>query len=451
MIETAEEDWNPSQWQWLTSTASTTLMCAGLGAGKSTAGIAKCLLLKGANGRLPGLIIAQTYGALYNNIVDPMMSMLERSLPEQLVPRIVGRNTGKDHMLWADNSKTLIRSAEKPKSYDGANAAWLYGDEIRHWKKEAHEIAIARVRIKTAPLMQKAFTSTPGMGWMSEEFDTDKPGREVIRCGTIENAHNLAEGYIDDIRLSYSPRLQRAMLEGYFTILEGAVYDALPPNIWDSEWVVDHDPKKHKRCKTYLAVDPGYRRSAWLWIHEITPTSWVVFDQIMPDERSDDACVAMVNARGWPIDEIWCDPAADATQSALNLDTIAMLKGIKLRTRHSVRYISGPFRSVTFGVDKMRTLLGEPVEGLPIRVKFARRLQKIERRSRRGIVKDLMAYHYPEAKNGKALGGQPLKDGLTDHSNDALRYWGVGMWLTSPLRQLDKRISDMAQRGYHAA
>ena len=86
-----------------------------------------------------------------------------------------------------------------------------------------------------------------------------------------------------------------------------------------------------------LLRQPGFRRSAWLWIQQTGHTDWVVFDEIMPDDTSDVRCVEMVNAKGWPIDEIWVDPAGDNTQSVFGLDTFAVLQGIKTRQQDAIR------------------------------------------------------------------------------------------------------------------
>ncbi len=443
-----EEDWGPSQWRWLISRAPYSLLHGGFGSGKSTVGIAKILLLKAENGALPGLVIAQTFGALFANIVDPMLELLDAMLPPELRPRLVGRNGGRPMLIWPDGCKIHLRSAEKPGGYDGLTVAWLYGDETRHWRRKAYDIAISRVRIRGAPLGQRCFTSTPDMVWMRDEWH--KPGRERIRCPTRENEKNLPPEYIPELRMSYSVRLQKVLLEGIFAVLEGAVYEQLDPDIWESPHITDFEPKRNQPFKTCLAVDPGYRRSAWLWIAEVKPLEWVVFDELMPENQSDKLSVQQVNARGWPIDEVWTDPAADATQSAFNLDTIAMLQDVKARNQAPICYIADPLRSVEYGVDKVRTLFGaaDPTLGQPIRLRFARRLREIEDRMERGIVRDALAYRYPEDKDNAALKTAPLKDGKTDHANDALRYWAVGMWLRTPLRNIDRRL--MEQLGNRA-
>ena len=437
------------QKQFLNSEEPVVLMSGGFGSGKTTALALKLLQLKAANPGTPGLLVSQSYKSLWSISFRRLMSILNLTLPKDQVPKVMDRQ-GECYLDFGDGVPIFLRSAVNPDSIDGLDVGWLLGDELRHWPQHTYEVALGRVRAK-CPKPQIAFASTPEMHWMAEEFNTSKSGRRLIIAPTSQNAKNLAPGFIENLRLSYSPRLQKAVIEGFFTVLEGAVYENIDPDVYNSPWCVDYNPKKHLNRKTYLAVDPGYRRSSYLWIHEIEPLNWIVFDEMMPENATDAQCVEMINARGWPIDEIWVDPAADNTQSAIGIDTITMLRGIKTRTRNSIRYVTGAFRSIPYGVDKTRTILGDIDNQIPIRVRFARRLEDLEKGRARGIVRDLLGYRYPEMKHGQPVGNLPFKDGLTDHSCDAFRYWAVGMWLTSGLRQFDPVLRSNNNLGYKVA
>lgn len=447
---------NPGQWAALRSEEPLVCMTGGFGSGKTTGISLKLLQYKSLNPGVPGLIAAQSMPQMWGVVIPRIMSTLRRALPSHLMPRVRDR-TQNPHLDFGDGVPIYLRSATRPSSMDGIDAGFGLADEIRHWPKHSWEVFISRVRLRS-PFPQVFAASTPGMGWMANEFNTGKRNRALIRAPTRENAHNLAPGYIDNLKLSYSKRMQDAVLEGLFVILEGAVYEAVAADLWNSQWAVSFKPDWAN--KTYLAVDPGYRRSSWLLIQEVKPQKWVVFDEHMGETMSDEANVEVIKEKlkhhGCELDEIWTDPAADATQSALNLDTIDMLKLLPTRSDEPIKYITGPYRSLGYGVDKMRVLLGDPESGLPIRVRFAKNLESYERNRSRGIVKDLLSYRYPDEKPGRrAFGPDPLKDGITDHSNDALRYWGIGMWLTSGLRDiLEKaRSSNERQRGrgYKAA
>ena len=440
------ESLNPGQRKFLQSRSPFLLLSGGFGSGKSRALCLKALQLKFANGLLPGLIIAETYGELFTNIVEPYMRMLEAVLPEHLRPEKRSDKSGRQWIQWPDGAMQHLRSADNPAGYAGINVAYLLGDELRFWSRRAYINAVARVRLPGA-MVQRCFASTPEMGLIADEFDTGKQRHEMIRCSTRDNLRNLDPGYVEDLKASYSARLVRAYIDGEIVALEGAVYECFDPSP-SSPWIVDYDWRAHKERKTILCVDPGFRKSAWIWWHEVAPTEWVAIHEMMPDETSDDACVRMVNESGVPVDEIWCDPAADQTQSTLGLDTIAMMGEIKSRRDAPIRYVAGPFRSIKFGVDKVRTLLGDPAHGLPARLKFARELVEWEKGKARGAIKDLAGYRYPEDKDNHAIKDEPLKDGRVDHSADAVRQFAVGMWLTSPLRNKDPKLRKAQEAGF---
>jgi hypothetical protein len=353
---------------------------------------------------------------------------------------------------FGDGVPVFLRSAHNIESFDGVNAGWAVLDEARYYSPQAWQVIKGRIRLP-CKRPQTAVTSTPAYGVLSDEFDSGKKNRSVIIAPTRENERNLAEGFIEDLEQSYSKRALRALVEGRFTILEGAVYEDLDVGSRDSPWMVDFDPTRYPmvESRVLLAVDPGYRKSAWTWFVETGACEWIAFDELIADNASDDANIREVNARGWPIDEIWVDPAAKATQSYEAASTLTALKAIKTRRPRPIRMLRGANREISFGVDKTRVLLGG--DGVhPRRIKFARRLLDIERGKERGLCKSLGAYRYPDLKNGKPISDQPLKDGMHDHFCDAARYLCVGLWLTIPaLRRMDHRLRSETSPGFEAA
>lgn len=435
---------NPSQWRGLHCRDPFLLFSGGVGSGKTTFLSLKAVQLRSENPDVPGLIVAPSW---------PMMKAVTLRAIKRVFTKIYGREPklrdpqGERYLDVGGGPPIYLRTATNPGSIEGINVGWMLGDELRWWPWQSYRNAIARVR-EPCKLPQACFASTPEIGPMADEFNTGKDGRRLIRVATTENLRNLRPGYLEDLSLSYSKRMRDAILYGMFVVLEGAVYENMPADVWNSPSCIDYNPNDNLWRKTYLMFDPGYRKSSWIWAHELSPTSWVIFDQLHPEQTSDAACVDMVNNKGWPIDEVWCDPAADNTQSALDLDTIDIARSIKFRgdLEPVIRYPMAPFTRIKFGVDKVRTMLGDEELGLKPRIYFARRLESLEQSQSRGVVKCLQNYRYPEDKYGHALHGNPLKDGVNDHANDALREWVVGMWLTSPLREVDRSIEMLAKK-----
>jgi hypothetical protein len=445
-----ESELNPSQQKFLESRAPYLLFLAGVGSGKSTALILKSIQLKIANENRPGLMMAETMGELMTNIVDPLMQICRDAMPRSHWPDVCTDAHGRRFIRWRDGCTVHLRSARAIDTYAGLNVAWLCGDEPWLWSRRNFNKAIERVRLR-GPQSQRCFSSTPAMNFLHEEFNTGRLNRVTVQASTRENKHNLVDGYIEGLEQSYSPRMRKAMIDGGWTVLEGAVYEQLDTGL-NSPWVVPFTDQDIAKSRIILAVDPGFRRSAWQWwAEQQTPKGhiWTCFDQLSPDGQSDFAAIEQVNARKWPIDEIWCDPAADNTQSLSGTDTIQALLGIKTREQAAVRIIKSPvFRHIPWGVDKARVLFGG-YEGLPVRLRFAERLRAMEAGGTRGVMRDHISLRYPEAKDGKAVDDVPLKDGLTDHHTDATRYFVIGRFMSLPeLREREHLLRKSTAPGY---
>ena len=447
LVELEAEGFSTPQLEFLESTDPSVLLAGGFGSGKSTAAQAKILQLKITNGATPGLVVAQTHGELHTNIINPLLEALSYVYPKDLVPHIKGGSPRdpKIYLYWPqDGGKVYLGSANNPRSYAGVNVGWAVGDEARLWRVEAWTLFQSRVRVR-CPMPQKALTSTPGIGWLSEEFNTGRPRRRLIKCPTRLNAANLQDGYELDLRASYSKRMLAVFLEGEFALLTGAVYESLDPNFYNSAHATNHTIERGE--KTYLWVDPGFRRSAWAFVQRRHPPGerrphWVVFDELILDDTSDATAVQLVNDKAntsrFAIDEIWCDPASDSTQGAFALDTIAMMRNIKCRSQRPIRYVTGYMRDIPFGVDKVRALLDHDDIRKP-RLFFDRKLEEIEKQKNRGVVKSLMGYSYPDDK-GRNMTDLPLHDSTHSHFADAVRYGTVGLW-TGELKAEDPRMA----------
>ncbi len=126
-----------------------------------------------------------------------------------------------------------------------------------------------------------------------------------------------------------------------------------------------------------------------------------------------------VKANGYKITTLYCDPAGDGTQTATGLSDVKILKDMGFP---QPRFVTNPrLRHIPNGVRIVEALLGN-VRG-ETRLFVAAHLAKPN--ARRGVVKDLQNYRYPEAKDGRPISDQPLKDGLHDHTMDALRYFAL--------------------------
>lgn len=440
----------PGQRTFAASQAREVLLSGGYGAGKTLGLVIKVLLLSMHNPGVPGLIVAPTWRTMWGVTYRRLREVLAHVLKPDEMPKLCDRQ-GECYIHMGDGVPIFLRSARNHDGFDGLDVGYAVGDEARYWSRDSYHVVQGRIRVK-CPVPQLALASTPEMGWLSDEFNTGKKGRQLVVAPTRENMHNLAPGFIENLKRSYSARMWRALIDGLFTVLEGAVFEAFDP-MPQSPWFVDFDRSLLRSCPVYLAVDPGYRRSSWLFICEVGKCQWVVFDQLIMDNASDAACVREVNGKGYPVDEIWFDPAASNVQSFEGASTATMLRTIKARKPRPLRTITSANRSIAYGVDKLRVLLGGDDNGMnnPRRILFDRGLLDIERHRERGIVKDIASLRYPETKDRKPISDIPLKDGIHDHGVDSIRYWAVGRWLCDRnMRRLDPLLAQSTNPGWRS-
>lgn len=413
------------------STDPFVLVAGGYGSGKTTGLAVKVLQLVTANPGTPGLIVAPTWPILKAVTLRALNKILVNALGSSGGVKIIDP-TG-ERYIKIGSSTIFVRSAHNPGSIEGLDVGWVVGDEARYWSREAWTVTTGRVRIP-CPLPQRALVSTPQMNWLAEEFNSGLPGHALITVPTRENLHNLAPNYLDHLKASYSPRLQRAILEGEFTTLEGAVYEEFDQHHHAMPYT-ELDVRKHNSKPTYLFVDPGYRKSSVLWCREISPMRWIIFHEWHPNNLSMAAVVDQINAinrdNGIDIDEVWCDPAADNREVAFAVSVSTVLDKIERRSKlyGGVYWITNIYRSITYGVEKVRVLLGDPETGVAPRLYVASHLCGGDPR---GIVKGLQGYSYAKQKDNRVVSDIPVKDGTLDHVCDALRYGVVGLWLKTP-------------------
>jgi hypothetical protein len=157
--------------------------------------------------------------------------------------------------------------------------------------------------------------------------------------------------------------------------------------------------------------------------------AWVIFDELTDENLSTEVLAARAKAKGYQVDTLFCDPAGDGTQSAVGVTDVNILRTVRCTgDRPRIKWTTAPrWRHIPNGVALVRGML-RSASG-EIRLLVAKSLDRPS--AKRGIVKDLEGYAYPEAKDGRPVGDEPVKDGLHDHGCDGLRYFAVGEAIAS--------------------
>lgn len=324
-------------------------------------------------------------------------------------------------------------TAEIPESLEGSNLAAWWGDEVRYWKHQSFINMAGRLRLKRARSLQAILTSTPSMGWMEEEFNRSTRGRKLFRIATRENEINLDAGYIENLKLSMSPRMAKSLLDGEFTVIDGQVYECFDDKVHLVDWTFDPDQR------TQLWMDFGVRHGSVVFAQEtghyptflgakaLPPESLIAFDELQPEDKSTEHVIPMIQRvmkdRGIDrLDAIYCDPAGRARDIASGMTSVHQLRAA---FGDIVRFQTGAQETwIPNGIAKVDGLLN-PLKGAPT-LYLDRKLSTRTGRDGpndygRGIYRMLRGLQYPE--RGKGLqADRYAKDGYLEHVADTVRY-----------------------------
>lgn len=140
-------------------------------------------------------------------------------------------NRNNSHIEFPGNGRIIFRTMERPERIVGYEVAHSICDELDTLPtvkaREVWNKIIARNRQKCAMGNTVAVATTPeGFRFVYERWvKNPAPGYTLYRARTMDNAANLPEGYIENLRNSYPESLLAAYFDGEFVNLtSGSVY-----------------------------------------------------------------------------------------------------------------------------------------------------------------------------------------------------------------------------------
>ena len=200
-------------------------LVAGFGAGKSAAAIARAMGLKFHFKDCDVAYYLPTYGLVEDIAYRRFPELCERKHIDYKL------NRSSAHIEFPQAGRIVFRTMENPDRIVGYEVAHSILDELdtlqidkarNVWNK-----VIARNRQKCEWPNTVAVATTPeGFRFVYERWvKNPAPGYVLFRARTMDNAANLPDGYIENLRNSYPSNLLAAYLEGEFVNLaHGRVY-----------------------------------------------------------------------------------------------------------------------------------------------------------------------------------------------------------------------------------
>jgi len=207
-----EIDATVPQGRFLLSDARYRAFIAGVGSGKTYAGVLATLQACERSER--GAVVAPTYPML-KDVVLPTFQDLA-------APYI---NTLNKADLYADlhaDTRVLFRSADKPERLRGTNLGFAWVDEAALVDETTWEVLLGRLRLDPG---RAWITTTPrGHNWVYNRFiDSPTDEHEVIRAATTDNPH-LPDDFVQSLEEQYTEEYRRQEMGGEFVATEGALW-----------------------------------------------------------------------------------------------------------------------------------------------------------------------------------------------------------------------------------
>jgi hypothetical protein len=377
------------------------------------------------------------------------------------------------HIRFLWGSEVKVKSADRPDSLLGEEVDWMIVAEAAQMSPMVWERYL-RPRL-TSRMGRAIFPTTPkGYNWVYDLWlrggDSRFPEWESWQFPTAINPH-VAPEEIAEAQRTLAPEVFREQYLGEPTSFAGLVYRNFDRDLN----VIEHEYRDD--WPTYCAVDFGYRMPAVLWIQEDAEGRAIIFDEFVEDNVPIEHLVDVIVNRGqrlevrgrgrkYELAGLFCDPSGEGAQSS-GLSDLAHLRAAGLNPRYET---SPRWRSVAAGVALVRGLVcnaagerrlfiarrlvgegagphnfGFPICDFGLNGNGDGKIQNPKTKTqnsskRRGVWKDIQRYSYPELRmDSSAVSDEPLKDGVSDHTMDALRYYAVN-------REMQRRNEGAAPR-----
>ena len=447
---------NPSQMTFHSSRKSFKLFRAGVGSGKTHAGVEEMIGKALANGPNKLYIVgAPSHPILKLATFPAYVNALKRwhSHNGRRLTTKITRSDSNRSITLRGNIVFQFICLKNPDDFAGPTIAGFHVDEAALLENgmAAHGMLTERLRDANAKELFGIYTTTPrGPVGIIHHFAQQLVGTEFkhgirekgdyaeIVSKTHENLHNLGEGFLSRTMAGKSDRQIRQQLHAEVLDFAGAVYSgaftmqsfatARDPFGRTINWNKDHLKGK----QIYLAIDWGPQYPHVLWIaHDSEKDTDVVFDELCEDNIGHQELLERAMAQGldkWGIEKrAYAGIYADRNPASAN----RIARQFFSSTRGSIQVYGKTVKNndaVLDGIDVVTARLWSPSDNMR-RLFFAPHLQKA--REKRSIIQCMRLYKWKQRNvSSSTVYDIVAEKGVYDHGPDALRYYCWRRYLT---------------------
>ena len=313
------------------------------------------------------------------------------------------------------------KSADNPPSLVGEGLDLLVLDEAAKQKKKTWEMYL---RPTLSDRKGKAiFITTPeGYNWVYELYLRGKEDEEwySFNSPSWENQYAYPEGETDPDLKEAKRNMDRTIFDQEY----GAAFTSFASRVYPFDRNRDVGKYNYNpELPTYCTIDFGFRQPAVLWMQTyLQEGQWHIniIDEIAHERNvKTEELAKMIKRKPYRVQTFFGDPAGINKQSQSGLGDIEIFRKFGITIRSVKDRVS---RDIEAGISHVRGFV-ENAEGDRFIHISARCVN---------LCKDFENYRYPEHKEGSDLRKLPIKDGIHDHTMDALRYFFINRF---PLRQ----------------
>lgn len=218
---------SPVQKAFATSRAPFPAFVGGYGSGKSAAAIARAMALKAHFRQQDVAYYLPTYPLVEDIAYRRFPDLCER---KGFAYKL---NKASAYIEFPNAGRIVFRTMERPERIVGYEVAHSVLDELDTLPIDKARDVWNRVIARNRQKMPGGFPNTVAVATTPEGYrlvyemweKNPAPGYVLFRAKTMDNAANLPDGYIDNLRNTYPTNLLSAYLDGEFTNLTaGSVY-----------------------------------------------------------------------------------------------------------------------------------------------------------------------------------------------------------------------------------
>lgn len=222
------------------SSARYKALVGALGSGKTAVGVVEGILQSIEHPGNVGLVARKTLPELRTTTLKRFFEFL----PDPLI--LSYNKTERELYIKTNGKPSLVHFGplDEIGRYKSLELGWFFIDEADQTSEEHWLTLCGRLRLKGIPPYGMLATNpTSTAHWIYKRWVANPTeGYEIFRSKTSDNAENLPDGYLEELRKTYPEDWQKRFLDGHFGVLQAG--DPAFPDFTEAEHVRKIEPIK---------------------------------------------------------------------------------------------------------------------------------------------------------------------------------------------------------------